>query len=70
MSRKANEQRIQDAARLVHNRPGKRSAEYAREMGCARETFNRLLVRMNDRGILLSEDREGRLWPFRDSPSK
>ena len=64
MARKANESQIRQAAQLIHNQPGGRSANYANAMGCARETFNRLLVQLNDRGILFSEDPQGRLWPF------
>jgi DNA-binding IclR family transcriptional regulator len=43
---------------------GYKSGEYARMMGCRRETFNRLLAHLESRGILFSEDQQGRLWPF------
>ncbi|MFC1997969.1 hypothetical protein ACFLXI_10275 [Chloroflexota bacterium] len=70
MARRANQKQIDLAAGLIHSQPGQQSAAYAREMGCARETFNRLLVHLNDRGVLLSEDSQGQLWPFRDSTLK
>jgi DNA-binding IclR family transcriptional regulator len=70
MARKANPDRLRVAARLLSEQPGHLSAEYARRMGCPRETFNRLLVQLDDRGFLLSEDPQGRLWPFRDSLQK
>jgi DNA-binding IclR family transcriptional regulator len=70
MARNADPDRLREAARLLAEQPGHMSAEYARRMGCPRETFNRLLVQLDDRGFLLSEDRQGRLWPFRDSLHK
>jgi DNA-binding IclR family transcriptional regulator len=70
MPRNADPERLQEAARLITEQPGHLSAEYARRMGCHRETFNRLLVQLDDRGFLLSEDPQGRLWPFRDSLQK
>ena len=67
MPRKVDPDRIQEAARLLADQPGHLSAEYARRMGCHRETFNRLLVHLDEQGFLLSEDERGRLWPFRNS---
>jgi len=64
MARKADEKRLQEAVRLVTVHPGCQSGEYAQMMGCHRQTFNRLLVQLNDQGVLLSEDDKGRLWPF------
>ena len=65
MGRKANQERIRAAERVIKANPGHRAGHYARELGCHRETFNRVLVQLNDRGVLLSEDKRGRLWPFR-----
>ena len=70
MARKANPERLHEAARMIAEQPGHRSAEYARWMGCRREAFNRLLVQLDDRGFLLSEDENGRLWPFDTSLQK
>lgn len=70
MPRKADPTRLQEAARLIAEQPGHLPAEYARRMGCHRETFNRLLVQLDDHGFLLSEDPQGRLWPFRHSLQK
>ena len=65
MGRKANEARLRKAKDLLFSNPGRKSGEYARIMGCHRETFHRFLVQLNDRGVLLSEDKKGRLRPFR-----
>ena len=64
MGRKANAKRLKKAEKLLQKKPGYRSGRYAKMMGCHRETFNRILVQLNDRGVLLSEDEQGRLWPF------
>ena len=64
MARKADEQRLQKAEQLLHSQPGYKSGEYAQKMGCHRQTFNRLIVQLNDRGVLISEDDKGRLRPF------
>ncbi len=64
MARKANEKELQKAVQLLHAQPGYKSGEYARMMGCHRQTFTRLLVLLNDRKIFFSEDGKGRLWPF------
>jgi hypothetical protein len=68
MPRKANENRLRQIAGVLREQPGRRAGEYARLLGLRREEFNRILVQLNDRRILLSEDDRGRLWPFgRDS---
>ncbi len=64
MPRKANEAKIARAAVLLKTRPGLRAGRYARMLGCHRESFNRLLVQLNDRDFLLFEDEKGRLWVF------
>ena len=70
MARKVDTNRLQFAARLIKEQPGHLSGEYANMMGCHRETFNRVLAQLDDRGFLLSEDEKGRLWPFQDSREK
>jgi hypothetical protein len=67
MGRKANETRLREVARLLHTQPGRKAGEYARLLGIHREDFGRVLVQLNDRGILLSEDDKGHLWPFNES---
>ena len=64
MSRKANPSRLHQVARLIHEQPGYRSGEYARMLECHRESFNRLLTQLEERGVLFAEDEYGRLWPF------
>lgn len=66
MARKANQKQLQKAAELLNRKPGYKSGEYARMLGCHRETFNRILVQLNDRSVLLFEDQSGRIWPLGD----
>lgn len=64
MSRKADEHRLKLIFEVVNQRPGRRAAEYARRLRIHTFLFNTLLAMMNDRGLLLSEDSKGRLWPW------
>ena len=64
MARKADEARLKEVSQLFHSKPGRIAGEYARMLGIHREDFSRVLVQLNDRGVLLSEDEKGRLWPF------
>jgi hypothetical protein len=64
MARKADEKRLRAVVQLIENQPGYKPGEYAQLMGWHRQTFNRLLVQLHDRGVLLSEDRQGRIWLF------
>jgi hypothetical protein len=48
----------------LHKQPGCKAGEYAHILGIHREDLSRALVQLNDRGILLSEDDQGHLWPF------
>ena len=64
MARKADETRLKEVSKLFHLKPGRKAGEYARILGIHREDLSRVLVQLNDRGVLLSEDEKGRLWPF------
>ena len=65
MPRKANYLKLQKASSLLHRRPGKKPGTYARKLHMHKEAFNRLLVQLNDLGILFYEDEQGRIWPFK-----
>jgi hypothetical protein len=64
MARSADETRLKEVFDLFQSKPGHKAGEYARMLRIHREDFSRVLVQLNDRGILLSEDEKGRLWPF------
>jgi DNA-binding IclR family transcriptional regulator len=51
--------------RIIHNKPGIRPSELARELGVARSTVQRRLPSLEEAGFLYSEDERGGLWPFK-----
>lgn len=67
MARNADETRLKEVSNLFQSKPGLKAGEYARMLRIHREELSRVLVQLNDRGILLSEDEKGRLWPFNKS---
>ena len=65
MARKADKNKLRKAINLFHKEPGQKSGTYARKLGIHREAFNRILVQLNDKDVLLYEDDEGKIWPFK-----
>lgn len=66
MPRKANEQNVQELKKMLEKAPGKKSGTLARILGWSREKVNRGLVTLNDNGVLLYEDGDGHLYPYRE----
>jgi DNA-binding IclR family transcriptional regulator len=64
MGRKANTNRIEAIGRYVDTHPGSKPIDIARGLGLEPSSVTRLLPVLQDEGILLSEDKKGRLWPF------
>jgi predicted ArsR family transcriptional regulator len=50
---------------LLEQEPGQSARRLATKLGVAPSTIIRLLPSMEEAGFLLSEDTEGRLWPFK-----
>ncbi|PKO22158.1 MAG: hypothetical protein CVU38_10865 [Chloroflexi bacterium HGW-Chloroflexi-1] len=65
MARETDKRRLEEIGSYVVAHPGVRPAEIARELDLHRSTITRSLSALEDAGLLLSEDRHGRLWPFR-----
>lgn len=65
MAKKANNKKLEKAKEILTEKPGRKSGTYARELGIHKESFNRLLVQLNDKNVLLYEDDEGKIWPFK-----
>jgi len=65
MGRHPDRQRAEQITDYVDRHPGVRPAEIAEELGVSRSAVTRVLPALEDQGHLLSEDRHGRLWPFR-----
>ncbi|MDL1897328.1 hypothetical protein FBQ82_13770 [Anaerolineae bacterium CFX7] len=66
MPKKANEQNMQELKRMLEATQGKKAGTLARMLGWSREKVNRGLATLNDEGVLLYEDSDGHLYPFRD----
>ena len=64
MARPANHQRAQQIYRKIEEYPGKRAGFIARLLGMNRSEVTRALPSMQDKGLLVSEDNKGGLWPF------
>ncbi|MBN1887203.1 MAG: hypothetical protein JW850_04415 [Thermoflexales bacterium] len=65
MARKHETERLEAIYESVEENPGERSGFIARLLGLSRSAVTRSLPAMDERGYLLSEDDDGRLWPFR-----
>jgi DNA-binding IclR family transcriptional regulator len=58
--------RIDAIWRAVQQEPGIRPARVAQRLGIPRSSVTRALPALEEAGLLLSEDRRGRLWPWRE----
>jgi Mn-dependent DtxR family transcriptional regulator len=63
--RHADEDRVQAIWQTVRQQPGIRPGRIARRLGVPRSSVTRALPALDEAGLLLSEDRRGRLWPWR-----
>lgn len=64
MARKPPDQRIQKIYQTVRTNPGARPSLIARLLGLHRSEVTRSLPALEERGLYLSEDEGGGLWPF------
>lgn len=64
MARKPRENHVQRIYQQVEKQPGNPPGTIARLLGLHRSQVNRSLPALEEQGYLLSEDDEGRLWPF------
>jgi DNA-binding IclR family transcriptional regulator len=55
----------EEVDRVIHENPGIRPAELARQLGVSRSTVQRRLPSLEEAGYLYSEDERGGLWPFK-----
>ena len=65
MARPANQDRAEQIYRNIEEHPGKRPGFFARLLGLNRSEVTRILPTLQDKGLLISEDDKGGLWPFR-----
>ena len=65
MARPANHNRADQIYRKIEAHPGKRPGFIARLLGINRSEVIRALPSLQDKGLLVSEDDKGGLWPFK-----
>ena len=65
MARPANYRRAEQIYRKIEEYPGKRPGFIARLLGLNRSEVTRTLPSLQDKGLLISEDDKGGLWPFK-----
>jgi len=70
MSRKADQNRLSTLQKAIETHPGRGIAFFVRLLGWPFAVVIRVLTSLNDRGVLLSEDEKGGLWPFSDKSRK
>ncbi len=69
MARPANHDRTEHIYRTIEENPGKKAGLIARLLGLNRSEVTRSLPTLQDKGLLVSEDEKGGLWPFRKNKS-
>jgi len=67
MARPANHDRAEAIYRKIEEHPGKKAGFLACLLGINRSEVTRALPSLQDRGLLVSEDDKGGLWPFKKS---
>jgi Mn-dependent DtxR family transcriptional regulator len=67
MARKTDDRKLESIYNTVQEHPGKKAGFIARLLGLSRSDVTRSLPTLEDRGLHLSEDDKGGLWPFKKS---
>ena len=65
MARPANHIRAEQIYRKIEEHPGKKAGFLARLLGINRSEVTRALPSLQDKGLLVSEDDKGGLWPLK-----
>jgi DNA-binding IclR family transcriptional regulator len=60
-----NHERAEKIYRKIEEHPGKKAGFIARLLGLNRSEVTRALPSLETKGLLISEDGKGGLWPFR-----
>ncbi|HXF85526.1 MAG TPA: helix-turn-helix domain-containing protein [Anaerolineales bacterium] len=67
MARPSNADRAEVIYRKIEEHPGKKPGVIARLLGLHRSEVTRYLPVLEEKGLYLSEDEKGGLWPFKKS---
>lgn len=65
MARKPHDKRLEQIYKTVEQHPGAKPGFLARLLGLERSEVTRALPALESKGLLVSEDEKGGLWPFR-----
>lgn len=65
MARKPQEERLEKIYQSVEEHPGSKPGFLARLLGLERSEVTRALPALEEKGLLVYEDDQGGLWPFR-----
>ncbi len=63
--RYADKEKLEAIWQVVEQEPGIRPARIAQKLNIPRSSVTRALPAMEMEGLLLSEDDQGRLWPWK-----
>lgn len=66
MGRNQNVKRVAQVYRAVQQRPGQRPSVVAQALGINRSEVTRILPVLEEYGYRLTEDDQGRLWPYQE----
>lgn len=70
MARKADDKKLKEIYNKVHEYPGRKPGFIARLLGLNRSEVTRALPNLQEQDLLVSEDDEGGLWPFKKKQSQ
>lgn len=65
MARPMNHDRAEKIYRTIEQHPGKKAGFLARLLGLNRSEVTRTLPSLQEKGLWVSEDDRGGLWPFK-----
>jgi Mn-dependent DtxR family transcriptional regulator len=65
MARKLDDEKVKSIYNMIEEHPGKKAGFLARLLGINRSEVTRALPSLQDKGLLVSEDEKGGLWPFK-----
>lgn len=67
MARKSDDEKLESIYNTVEENPGKKAGFIARVLGIQRSDVTRSLPALDEKGLLIYEDEEGGLYPFKET---
>lgn len=66
MARKTDDEKLENIYNMVEEHPGKKAGFIARLLGLNHSEVTRALPALDEKGLLIYEDEEGGLHPFKN----